>query len=216
MGQENEQQAEMIATIQHEHGAMKAWYNNHSHARALHRDYGTTYPSFWRDVVTWKGWKDARKLYLKSIEGKASSGSTSGASGDINSTSVPRKRKSRWASAGGDGGSNATSDPPKRKSRWARGRDPTPAPAPGTNSVLDLLPGLPNKLSATQSSELSGLQKTLRECNAKLANLESEAARIDALPIGHNDRSPSPPPVYGPDGKGKIPELLDGESVIRV
>ena len=40
-------------------------------------------------------------------------------------------------------------------------------------------------------------------CNMKLENLEKEAARVDKLPIGHRDRSPSPPPVYGPDGKRK-------------
>ena len=33
--------------------------------------------------------------------------------------------------------------------------------------------------------------------------MDAEAAKIDALPIGHRDRSPSPPPVYGPDGKRK-------------
>ena len=32
-------------------------------------------------------------------------------------------------------------------------------------------------------------------------NLELEAARIDALPRGHRDRSPSPPPVYDAMGK---------------
>jgi len=33
--------------------------------------------------------------------------------------------------------------------------------------------------------------------------LEQEAARVDALPRGHRERSPSPPPVYGADGKRK-------------
>ena len=217
MGQENEQQAELVATIQHDHSVMKKWYNSNSDAKILHTIYGPAYPDFWRDVVTWKGWKETRKRYLKSIGGhlssarasasaaatsngietKSTSTTTAGSSSSSTPTNGSRKRKSRWATATA---AAPTADPPKRKSRWARGRDPTPAP---TNSVLDLLPGLPSKLSAAQSQDLSIFQKTLRECNAKLTNLDAEAAKIDALPIGHRDRSPSPPPVYGPDGKRK-------------
>ena len=219
MGQENEQQAELVATIQHDHSVMKKWYNSNSDAKILHTIYGPAYPDFWRDVVTWKGWKETRKRYLKSIGGHLSSArasasaaatsngietkstntntTTAGSSSSSTPTNGSRKRKSRWATATA---AAPTADPPKRKSRWARGRDPTPAP---TNSVLDLLPGLPSKLSAAQSQDLSIFQKTLRECNAKLTNLDAEAAKIDALPIGHRDRSPSPPPVYGPDGKRK-------------
>lgn len=214
MGQENEQQAELIATIQHEHVAMKQWYNSHADAKSLHATYGPTYPAFWRDVINWDGWKETRKLYLKSLEGKiessTASNTTAGNSADGQSA-VPRKRKSRWAQASNDDhatgeSAGASNDRSKRKSRWARGEETNPSPAPAAvpkNSVLDLLPGLPNKLSSVQSDELATLQKTLRECNAKLSNLESEAARIDALPIGHRERSPSPPPVYGPDGKRK-------------
>lgn len=218
MGQENEQEAELIATIQHEHVAMKNWYNTHHDAKSLHASYGPTYPAFWRDVINWDGWKETRKLYLKSIEGKIHSSTVSNNNSVAASTTdstAPRKRKSRWASKSddtttGDNNSNAQSnDRSKRKSRWAREGESTPsssAPArvlPPTNSVLDFLPGLPNKLSSTQSDELGILQRTLRECNARLSNLESEAARVDALPVGHRERSPSPPPVYGPDGKRK-------------
>lgn len=203
MGQENEEKAELIATIQHDHVAMKTWYNTHSHAKALHPKYGPTYPAFWRDVVNWDGWKACRKLYLQSVErsSKNNSQSKSPATGSNNETNaVPRKRKSRWATT--DTSSSNQASPPKRKSRWARGRDPTPVAQPQP-SVLGLLPGLPSNLSAEQSAELEKLKKTIRECNAKLENLEKEAARVDALPIGHRDRSPSPPPVYGADGKRK-------------
>lgn len=215
MGQENEQQAELIATIQHEHVAMKNWYNTHKDAKTLHASYGPTYPAFWRDVINWDGWKESRKLYLKSVEGKvgASTAPNTEVASNADSTGagVPRKRKSRWASKSDDatgGESGSSNERSKRKSRWAREGEssaPSSAPAavPPTNSVLDFLPGLPNKLSSTQSDELAVLQKNLRECNAKLSNLESEAARIDALPVGHRERSPSPPPVYGPDGKRK-------------
>uniref|UniRef100_A0A7S3QBF5 Branchpoint-bridging protein n=1 Tax=Chaetoceros debilis TaxID=122233 RepID=A0A7S3QBF5_9STRA len=219
MGQENEERAELIATVQHDHVPMKTWYNQHPDARALHGKYGPDYPSFWREVVTWDGWKAARKLYLKSIEvnGKdkdrtkdqikieAGAGPGGNGSGSGSGTGTARKRRSRWGGGGStDGTSNSTS-PPKRKSRWARGRDPTPvAPSAAsmpTTSVLDLLPGLPTNLTSSQSLELSFLQKTLRECNAKLTNLEVEAARVDKLPNGHRERSPSPPPIYGIDGK---------------
>ena len=209
MGQDNEQRAELIATIQHDHVAMKTWYNTNADARLLHTNYSPTYPAFWRDVVNWDGWKDTRKLYLKSIEGKINSNTGSNSatsSASMDSNAVPRKRKSRWAAAdntdGGSGpGPGPGADPPRHKSRWASGRDPTPVQS--TNSVLDLLPGMHSNLSSSQSVELSNLQKTLRECNARVNNLESEAARIDALPIGHRERSPSPPPIYGPDGKKK-------------
>jgi splicing factor 1 len=201
MGQEDEEKAEMIATIQHDHVKMKAWYNSNTDAKILHPKYGNAYPDFWRDVVTWDGWKTARKLYLKSIEGKQNSPNSK-------NDAIPRKRKSRWGDSVATTDSNTNEDnEPKRKSRWgeasaqARGRDTLPTT--GTNSVLDILPGLPSKLSSTQSAELAELQKTLRECNMKLENLEKEAARVDKLPIGHRDRSPSPPPVYGPDGKRK-------------
>jgi len=53
------------------------------------------------------------------------------------------------------------------------------------------------------SPELQALQLRLRKANARLTNLESEASRIDALPHTHPDRSPSPPPIYGPDGTRK-------------
>jgi len=49
--------------------------------------------------------------------------------------------------------------------------------------------------------ELGDLQKKLREANERLVDLEGKASKVDALPVGHVDRSPSPPPVYGADGK---------------
>jgi len=47
------------------------------------------------------------------------------------------------------------------------------------------------------------MQAKLRAVNERLQNLETEAARVDALPRGHRERSPSPPPIYGADGKRK-------------
>lgn len=108
--------------------------------------------------------------------------------------------------------------PSKRRSRW--GRDsatsapaPAPAPAPATSvaghygpasaststpSLKPLpglgLPGMPTNLSPQQQNEFQRHQARLREVNEKLDNLDREAARVDALPRGHRDRSPSPPP----------------------
>jgi len=214
MGQEHEEQAELIATIQHDHAKMKIWYNSHAHAKALHTKYGPAYPAFWKEVVTWEGYKAARKLFLQSTEGRGrqnersnnitTTGNNNTAEGEA--AAIPRKRKSRWERAAADTNNNTNSNtnstdasPPKRKSRWARGAETNPP----TTSVLDILPGLHLPTSAIQSAELETLQKTLRQCNAKLNNLDTEAARIDALPIGHRERSPSPPPIYGADGKRK-------------
>lgn len=57
--------------------------------------------------------------------------------------------------------------------------------------------------TTNNNPELESLQLRLRMANARLTNLEVEAARIDALPHNHPDRSPSPPPIYGPDGTRK-------------
>jgi hypothetical protein len=57
-----------------------------------------------------------------------------------------------------------------------------------------VLPGMPSHLDPQQQAELQRLQSRLREINDKMSGLEMEAARVDALPRGHRDRSPSPPP----------------------
>lgn len=62
---------------------------------------------------------------------------------------------------------------------------------------------LASGLDPRAAEELAALQSRLRLANARLSNLDLEAARIDALSRDHPDRSPSPPPVYGPDGTRK-------------
>jgi hypothetical protein len=214
MGQEDEEQAELIATIQHDHAKMKQWYNTAPESKsALHSKYGMSYPSFWREVVSWNGWKESRKLFLKSMElkekkererknnggnaGNAANG-VSGTNTGTGSETGRRKRRSRWGNATNDTTNTNTNNdsPPKRKSRWGdRGRSEAPKPlSTNSASVLDILPGLPTNLNSEQSQKLKGLQKLLREANQKLENLEVEAERVDALPNGHPDRSPSPPP----------------------
>lgn len=235
MGQENEEKAELIATIKHDHVKMKQWYNNAPEAiSTLHSRYGSSYPSFWKEVISWNGWRESRKLFLKSMELKekkererrqqlaannnnnANNAGVNGASAGSNATadsanggkSAPRrKRRSRWGNNTNTNTSSNTneSQPTKRRSRWGdsnnRGRDETPKPnttnsisTTSTSSILDILPGLPTNLNSQQSVKLKELQSLLREANKRLENLEVEAARVDALPKGHVDRSPSPPP----------------------
>ena len=221
MGQEDEASAELIATIQHDHVAMKNFYNNHPAAKELHMIYGNEYPLFWKDVIGWTGWKDARKLFLRnSSNGYSHPASTEAQRSETgNDNNVPKKRKSRWG-APVDETHQVDTEKIKRKSRWERQEQnnlenfalsvlPIQIPSatiPPTSSVptvLDLLPVIPANLTPEQQEDLSNLQMKLKEANQRLENLEVEAARIDSLPRGHRDRSPSPPPMYDADGKRK-------------
>ena len=84
-------------------------------------------------------------------------------------------------------------------------------PLPALNVGLPVIPGagggggglglIPTHLPPHKQEEMRRLQARLREINDKMDRLEPEAARVDALPRGHRERSPSPPPIYGPDGK---------------
>ena len=98
---------------------------------------------------------------------------------------------------------NGTSEKKKRKSRWSStnpNKDKA-IPKPNTETgILGLLPGIPKGMTHSQLKELSELQKRVKFCNDRLNNLEAEAARVDALPRGHRDRSPSPPPIYSSEG----------------
>jgi len=223
MRQENEESAELLATIQREHVPTKTWYNSSTSAAAtsLREKYGSSYPSFWRDVVSWDGWKETRRLYLKSMNGIDETVKKE----ETCEINVRRKRRSRWASSTptpvkAPTQSSSTEKqqlpPRKRKSRWARGCDEPPLsslnnttsnsqqnPPAGPTTVLDLLPSLPTNLNRSEGKQLKELQKKLREANERLENLEEKTNKIDALPLGHRDRSPSPPPVYGADGKRK-------------
>ncbi len=186
----SEEAAELVATIRGEHVVMKKWFNEDpsADAAALREKYGA-YPGLWKEVLNWVGWKEARKTYLKHQQGAGSSSQTSS---ENKTTDVPRKRRSRWGNAdknNNDGTAN------KRRSRWGRDATPAPAPAPGRLPLgLPGLPGMPTNLTPEQKIEMGKLQGRLREINVKLDNLEAEAARVDALPRGHRERSPSPPP----------------------
>jgi len=213
MGQDGEEAAELIATIRGEHVEMKKWYSGPSpQAEAVRTKYGP-YPGLWKEVLNWPGWKEARKAYLQFQQ--------VGHQSPAAPASVPRKRRSRWGNSD-ESQQNTNGDPltkQQRRSRWGRD-EPAPAPAPpkAVPAVLPglpgltpaipglpsaLLPGMPTNLSAQQQQQMKELQSRLRTINHRLNNLEKEAARVDALPRGHRERSPSPPPVYGADGKRK-------------
>jgi hypothetical protein len=216
-GQSSEEAAELVATIRGEHVVMKNWFMGPTKEAAALRDEYGPYPGLWKEVLTWPGWKEARKSYLRFIQAKETPSSSSS---DINikqeaadnDDGAPRKRRSRWGVASeapnenahnGSSSNNDTSNgspPQKRRSRW--GRDAAPpaaptmaAPPPMLKPLPGLgLPGMPSNLSPQQQDEFRRHQSRLREINVKLDNLDREASRVDALPRGHRERSPSPPP----------------------
>jgi hypothetical protein len=211
MGQEDEEAAELIATIRGEHVAMKTWYSGSSPTvEALRTKFGP-YPSLWKEVLNWAGWKEVRKAYLQFTQlGEAPAPSDS---------SAPRKRRSRWGAASdaaqenaGNGHGHEIESSNKRRSRWGKEESEyTATTMPSQQMVAPVqtqqpswqqqqqqpglvLPGMPSHLDPQQQAELQRLQSRLREINDKMSGLEMEAARVDALPRGHRDRSPSPPP----------------------
>jgi len=122
-----------------------------------------------------------------------------------------RARKSRWAdsdpkSSGGDTlitNAAASADPVMAAlGLSSSSAHPTTTAAAAAVSTIPPI-GAGAGLDPRATAELTTLQTRLRLANARLSNLDIEAARIDALPRDHPDRSPSPPPVYGPDGTRK-------------
>lgn len=198
-GSSSEEAAELVATIRGEHVVMKKWFNENpsEDAAALRKKYGS-YPGLWKEVLNWPGWKESRKAYLKHTQGGGTSTKT-----EQKETAVPRKRRSRWGNADSNN-NNDNNAANKRRSRWGRDNPPaSTAPpqghyGPGPRVPMGLpglgIPGMPTNLTQQQKMEMGKLQGRLREINVKLENLEAEAARVDALPRGHRERSPSPPP----------------------
>eukprot|EP00529_Nitzschia_sp_RCC80_P011468 CAMPEP_0113484600 /NCGR_PEP_ID=MMETSP0014_2-20120614/24045_1 /TAXON_ID=2857 /ORGANISM="Nitzschia sp." /LENGTH=643 /DNA_ID=CAMNT_0000378207 /DNA_START=18 /DNA_END=1945 /DNA_ORIENTATION=+ /assembly_acc=CAM_ASM_000159 len=227
----SEEAAEMVATIRTEHAVMKKFWNESTLPEVVEgrKKYGN-YPGLWKEVLTWKPYKEVRKLYLKhgsSDSGTAGDSTATVGSGDAStpSAAIPRKRRSRWGTASQDDSGDNNASANKRRSRW--GEDPSaktnvpglpvlgatgggvginnPALSAAASALNLPIPGLPNptELAPHQQEEMKALQSRLREINSKMENLEQEAARVDDLPRGHRERSPSPPPIYGADGKRK-------------
>jgi hypothetical protein len=170
MGQESEEAAEFVATVRGDHTKMKEWYMASDAATTLRQTHGN-YPALWKEVLNWPGWKDARRAYLKAQQQTS-----------LTEESIPRKRKSRWATAKAPPG-QAPQPPSKRHMA------PPPLNLPGMH-----LGGPAHHLTPAQQEDLRRMQAQLRRVNDRLDNLEREAARVDDLPRGHRERSPSPPP----------------------
>ncbi|KAG7353445.1 splicing factor 1 helix-hairpin domain containing protein [Nitzschia inconspicua] len=148
-----------------------------------------------------------RRSHWGSAESNNNNNNNNGSNNSDDGGNSSNKRRSRWgrddhASAAAVVSQNSTSSASVPGHYGPAASAPAAAPVlkplPGLN-----LPGLPTNLTPQQQEEMKSLQGRLREINEKLDNLEREAARVDALPRGHRERSPSPPPVYGPDGKRK-------------
>jgi len=196
MGQDGEAAAELVATIRAEHVPMKTWFMGASPAaQALRKQHGD-YPGLWKEVLNWKGWKEARKEFLKEQQQGTSSHNVTEGQGEHDQGGA-RKRRSRWGVAADTQTEDDEHQLNKRRSRWgsAEQQPPQEQSAPLGLSSMSIPP--------QQQEEMRLLQLRLREINDKLSNVDREAARVDALPRGHRERSTSPPPVYGADGKRK-------------
>ena len=227
MGQDSEEAAEFVVTVRNEHVKMKEWYMNSQDgtARELQKKYGA-YPSMWKEVLNWPGWKETRKEYLRSSQQKEQQlNSTNGNASAVSTDVAPRKRKSRWGKAAS---AEATEEDTAENSNKRFAPMP-PLQQQQQQQQRVMLPSMSSvnaNLTQQQQQDLKHMQAKLRTVNDRLQNLELEATRIDALPRGHRDRSPSPPPsmfsfffvsllqllvshitlcfaVYGADGKRK-------------
>ena len=215
----SEEAAELVATIRGEHVVMKKWFNDSDSpsAEALRNKFGS-YPGLWKEVLNWAGWKEARKTYLRHTQGASSPAIVKQESktDEVKDDAAPRKkRSSRWGNA--DKNDTQDNSANKRRSRWGRDETntttstnaaPTGSSIPGhygpsggggggaaMQPIPGLgLPGMPTNLTPQQQQEMRTLQGRLRETNQKLDSLEIEAIRVDSLPRGHRERSPSPPP----------------------
>lgn len=103
MGQDSESAAEFVMTVRTDHVRMKMWYNdesrsNESTMKYLKQQYGE-YPSMWKEVLNWPGWKETRKEYLKYIQTSGNDMKEKNVENKKDGEDQARKRKSRWGSA---------------------------------------------------------------------------------------------------------------------
>jgi hypothetical protein len=129
-----------------------------------------------------------------------SAGNNNKEDGDGNTSN---KRRSRWGRDDASTTAPPTTAPftPAVMSTLSSSMSGHYGPAAGASAALNMkplpglgLPGMPTNLTPQQQEEMKSLQGRLKIINEKLDNLETEAARVDALPRDHRERSPSPPP----------------------
>jgi hypothetical protein len=215
---DTEEAAEFVATVRGEHVAMKEWFNTTAAAAPndevaeLARRHGS-YPSLWKEVLNWPGWKEARRAYLRHlqrIERGAAAAASGGQSqeqqqqqqqtttgtqqqpssegGAADGGGTRRKRKSRWGTATNDDDNHKRPFiPPQQQAAHTTA-------AAGASAGGGILNISADSLTPHQQEELRKMQAQLRVVNERMENLEAKAERIDALPRGHRERSPSPPP----------------------
>ena len=128
MTQGGEEAAEMISTIRTDHVAMKTWFHSSNPvAMELRKKWGD-YPGLWKEVLNWKGWKEARKAYLAHQQkAELESGMASRIQGYSQSSETGTVTAPATATTSnntvvqdqhGENGQGDSSVPRKRKSRW--------------------------------------------------------------------------------------------------
>ena len=175
--------------------------------------------------------KKRRSRWASSAEAPTDADMAAGSTATAADGQPPTKRKSRWAREGGADAEGGPRNPdaasasstgtgtgtgtsaPSADSAFAAAlgisgtsTSSGAAPTSTAGALSAALPGMGGsmlQLAPEQQAQLSSLQSHLRTINSKLSNLELEAKRVDDLPHGHPDRSPSPPPIYDAMGKRK-------------
>jgi len=178
------------------HPLLKLWYTS-SHNPSLvelRSKYGA-FPSFWQELKSWGGWRDVHKLYLTSTEKKRD------APGNPNNRGGGNPNNSGGGNPNNAGGSPAApADRGRaRKSRWGAAASPAAAPSGNSRAALTLSNGV--TLPASQIDAYNSLNMALKKTQGKILTLPMDVKRIDTLPKGHADRSPSPPPTYDNYGR---------------
>ena len=111
--------------------------------------------------------------------------------GDVSTVTGEEVKQTEAGTSTGTGESSARGRIQERKSRWSK-----------NTMGLPNIPGLTDPsagLSPEQMQEQVSLKVRLQKIRDRMPGLAQEAAQIELRP----DRSPSPPPIYGPDGKRK-------------
>jgi hypothetical protein len=213
MGQDSESAAEFVMTVRTDHVAMKTWYNSDKNTNNLvvtnlKEKYGD-YPSLWKEVLNWPGWKETRKEYIKfqqttdnrKSENNDHTNSTSNQTilndqseqggQSSNTATTTRKRKSRWgtASSSGDNSNIDGNDPDgRRQSRWGRDdqqskqQQSTSERTPSTSFVPPLLlPGLLPGSNGISSVQLTPQQhQEMEELRSRLRVVNDKLEKVDS------------------------------------
>ncbi|GMI27694.1 hypothetical protein TeGR_g9855 [Tetraparma gracilis] len=203
------------------HPLLKLWYNSsHNAGLAPLRERHGAFPAMWQEIGGWGGWKDVYRLYLVSTEKQGGGNPNNGTGGNPNNSGGGNPNNGGGGNPNNGGGGNPNNPNNKRpadaaageergrarKSRW--GSAPAAAPAGGGRSgsrwgaapaSLTLSNGV--TLQGEQVAKYTEFNEGLKKVQTKILTVGVDAARASALPKGHQDRSPSPPPVYDQYGR---------------